>query len=677
MKLERLKLRNFRQFQDETMEFARGSNNGVTVIHGANGSGKTTLLNAFTWLFYEEVDFDTRPDRLVTEGAIVKASVGEEIPVSVHLRFEHDGDLYKAERRVSYRKTSSTDYDGEPGDDAECTVKIKQNGSWTERNNPENTLDQVIPERLSSLFFFDGEDIEELAGIDNQDRIQESIENIMGLTILQRATRHLDVVAGRFEDEAEEHGSDELQELIKQKREVEEKIENLERDYDDTENTIEQLEREIDDITQKYGSLEEAAALQQNRDQYERNREEFQERVEEINNRIRKEVDSVGFLSLATPLIQETAKELEEMRVNGEISSDFSDSYINNLLAAGQCICGRPLETETEPYNQVRNMRGDGVAQGVETSAIQIMGDFKDVEQSVSEFSDTIDSLLQERKELHEKIEKEVERIDEVRSELQEMDVSTESGESVSDLESKRDEKQAKKEGAEQELGRIEERINQAEEQVAELEDEIGKLEDEEKEAQIAQRRQRAAKLVGEELDTAYGKLKDKVRELSNKKIKKTFGSIASKNLTAEVTEDFKLKISQDVGGEPVEVDKSTGERQIASLAFVSSLADIARERYESDSDSNYFTGGIYPLVMDSPFGALDKSHRREVSKVIPTLANQVVVLATDSQWEGPVEQEMSPMVGKQYWLDFETGDGENSHPRTRIKSERATIGSD
>jgi DNA sulfur modification protein DndD len=79
---------------------------------------------------------------------------------------------------------------------------------------------------------------------------------------------------------------------------------------------------------------------------------------------------------------------------------------------------------------------------------------------------------------------------------------------------------------------------------------------------------------------------------------------------------------------------------------------------------------------MDSPFGALDKSHRRRVSRVIPSLANQVVVFATDSQWEGPVEEEMSEVVGQQYWLNFDDG-GEDGSPRTDIKKERiATQGS-
>jgi DNA sulfur modification protein DndD len=676
MELIRLELQNFRQFKDDTIQFSRESKKGVTVVHGSNGSGKTTLLNAFTWLFYDEVDFDTRPDRLVNEGSIAEASVGDQLTVSVRLRFEHEDVEYIAQRQATYEKSSANDFDGElVGMD--LSVEYRDNGSWSERGNPGNTLDQIIPERLSSLFFFDGEDIEELAGIDNQGRIQESIQNIMGLTILERATRHLDATAGRFEDEVEENASEELSNLIEEKRNVEDEIEDLDREYQDTERAKDRVAQEIQDIEQKMERLDESAALQERRTEYRENRNELETQVERLNEEIRNEIQEKGFVPLGMPLIQKTAEKLDKMREEGVIPSELNDSYIDSLLEAEQCICGRPLEPGTEHYHQIQAMKGDSVADGVEQSALRIISHLNQFSEMQSSFFENVDEIIEERKSIYDDIEDLNEQIDEVTWELQDMDQTTETGESIKDLEAKRATKEDKKEELISKLGRIEQRIEDKEEEIEILEDEIDDQRDEREEALLAKRRQRAAELVGDELDEAFKKLKDKVRKLSNQKIRETFGSIASKDLTAEITEDFELKIWQSVGGERVEVDKSTGERQIASLAFIGSLVAIARERYEADSDSEYFTGGIYPLVMDSPFGALDMEHRREVSRVIPELANQVVVFATDSQWKGPVEEEMSPTVGKQYWLDFDDGEGKQEYPRTRIRTEQATVGGD
>jgi DNA sulfur modification protein DndD len=374
------------------------------------------------------------------------------------------------------------------------------------------------------------------------------------------------------------------------------------------------------------------------------------------------------------PLITDTAEELDAMREDGVIPADLSDDYIDSMLEAERCICGRSLEPGTDHYQQVAAMRGDAIADGVEQSALRIVGHLSRLSEMETVFFETVDDLVAERKDLHDEIADWTEKIDDVSSELQDMDQTTASGESVSDLETKRDEKQSEREDLLSDRGRIEAQIEQRQDSIAELESEIDDQRDEQEEALVAKRRQRTAERVGADLSDAFAEFKDKVRRLSNEKIQETFGAIASKDLTAEITDEFELKIRQDVGDNRVEVDKSTGERQIASLAFVGSLVGIARQRYEADSDSTYFTGGIYPLVMDSPFGALDKDHRREVSRVIPELANQVVVFATDSQWEGPVAEEMTPRVGKQYWLDFDRGEGDGSYPKTRIETERASV---
>lgn len=676
MELRRLELRNFRQFENESIEFARETDNGVTVVHGPNGAGKTTLLNAFTWLFYEEVDFETRPDRLVTEGTIASAAVGEQITVSVSLKFDHDGTNYRAQREAVYEKRSATDFDGDLVD-MDLTVKLRQGGSWSERGNPGNTLNQILPERLSELFFFDGEDIEELAGIDNQDRIQESIQNIMGLTILERATRHLDKASGRFEDEVEKHASEELAGLIEQKRELNDEIRELERRKGDTESSISRIEQEIRDIEQKLERLDESAALQERREEYGDRRSELEDQIGAINAEIKQEVNNKGFIPVGMPLITETAEELNTLREEGVIPSDLTNSYIDSLLDAERCICGHELEPGTKRYEQVKAMKSDAVSEGVEQSAIKIIGHLNQMSDMESSFFQRIDELVEQRKELCDEVESFTEKIDEVSAELQDVDQTAKSGESIPELERKRESKEKKKETLIGEKGKIQERVEQKEDEIDELNEAIDDKRDERKEALLAKRRQKTAELVRQELSTAFAGLKERVRKLSNEKINETFDAIATKDLTAEITDDFQLKIWQDVGNERVEVDKSTGERQIASLAFVGSLVAIARERYEADSEAEYFTGGIYPLVMDSPFGALDKSHRREVSRVIPQLSNQIIVFATDSQWEGPVEEEMSSNVGKQYWLDFDAGSGGQEYPRTRITTEKVSTRGD
>ena len=53
MLLESIKLENFRQFRNEYIEFAQGTDGkNVTIIIGDNGTGKTTFAQAFFWCMY-------------------------------------------------------------------------------------------------------------------------------------------------------------------------------------------------------------------------------------------------------------------------------------------------------------------------------------------------------------------------------------------------------------------------------------------------------------------------------------------------------------------------------------------------------------------------------------------------------------------------------------------------
>ena len=54
-------MKNFRQYRDAQINFARASEANFTVILGANGAGKTNIMNAITWcLFGKEYHMDSK-----------------------------------------------------------------------------------------------------------------------------------------------------------------------------------------------------------------------------------------------------------------------------------------------------------------------------------------------------------------------------------------------------------------------------------------------------------------------------------------------------------------------------------------------------------------------------------------------------------------------------------------
>jgi DNA sulfur modification protein DndD len=71
---------------------------------------------------------------------------------------------------------------------------------------------------------------------------------------------------------------------------------------------------------------------------------------------------------------------------------------------------------------------------------------------------------------------------------------------------------------------------------------------------------------------------------------------------------------------------------------------------------------------MDSPFGSLDETYRRQVARSLPTLANQLVVLVSKTQWRGEVAEEMANYIGRQYVLVYNT-------PKPDVESDAITLG--
>ena len=671
MRLHRLHLTNFRQFRTGSITFAQGGDNNVTVIHGQNGSGKTTLRNALTWVLYGDVNFSLRPNHLGSQGAFAEVEPGDSIRVEVTLEFEDEDIDYELSRWVEYQKQTASDYQGEIIDEDVSLTFTKSDGTRGTRNNPQDSIEQILPHRLSSLFFFDGEYITQLSEKRSDDEIREAIQNIMGLKIIERSIDHLETVEARFEDELQDAASSELKSLMETRSELRSTKEDHEQALESAEETRDTLISEIGEIKRKLEQIDDSAGLEEDRTQLENELQQVETRIEEINDEIEDTISTKGHLPFAMPAVEATAKDLDKLRDQGAIPSEVSNQFVDRLLDDEECICGRPLEPGTEAYTSVASYKSEAVTEGFDQAAIRIISHLTQLDSERDDYFETIDELLQQRSELRDSEQEIAEELSEISAKLEKIDVvDPETGETPAELESAREKKADQLEDAKADIVRHEIKIEELDADLKEINTQIDDARQDKKEAELARKRMRATESVRQQLESSFDQLQTRVRNWSNKLVDDTFAEIATKEYKAEITDEFELRIKDQIQDEYLEVEKSRGERQIASLTFIGSLVQIARERYESSSDSEHFSGGIYPIVMDSPFGALDSDHRRQVSAVVPRMAEQVVVLVTDSQWRGPVANELGGRAGKQYRLAFDSGEGMGNYPRTTIEYE-------
>lgn len=674
MRLHRLYLTNFRQFRSGSLAFATENERNVTVIHGQNGSGKTTLMNALTWVLYGDVDFEMRPEKLANQGAMVEADPGSTVRVEVTLEFEDDDIDYELTRWVEYQKQSAKDYAGEIVDEDLSLSFTLSDGTRGTRSNPQDAIEQILPNRLSELFFFHGEYIEKLSTKRSEDEIRQAIQNIMGLEIIERSITHLQSVEDRFEDELQQYANSELTSLIERRSTLKEKKEDHQQALESAKESRDTLEAEIEEIKRKLEHIDDSSELEDARASLEEELADVEKQLEDVNQKIEETISTKGGLPFAMPAVEATAKDLDELREKGVIPSEVSNDFVDKLLDGRECICGRPLEPDTEAYDTVTSYKSDAVVEGFDQAAIRIISHLTQLDDEREAYFDTISWLLEQRSDLRDREQSLAEELSEISSQLSELDeVDPETGETPAELETARDDKQNNIESTRKDITRHEVKIEDIDAELEEINAEIDEARQEEEEAELARKRMRATEAVRRQLEGSFDNLQSRVRNWSNSLVAETFAKIATKDYEAEITQEFKLRIKDQLEDEYLDVEKSRGERQIASLTFIGSLVKIARERYESNDDPQFFSGGIYPIIMDSPFGALDDEHRRQVSDVLPEMAEQVVVLVTDSQWRGPVANELSDLAGREYHLEFNPGNESGSYPRTTIEEDTAT----
>jgi DNA sulfur modification protein DndD len=105
--------------------------------------------------------------------------------------------------------------------------------------------------------------------------------------------------------------------------------------------------------------------------------------------------------------------------------------------------------------------------------------------------------------------------------------------------------------------------------------------------------------------------------------------------------ETFEVRLSDAVGRLIPTSSLSAGERQLTALAMLWAMARAS--------------GRPLPIVVDTPLGRLDQSHRMHVvERYLPAASHQVVVLSTDTEIVGPLLESLSPHIGLKADLVFD-----------------------
>jgi DNA sulfur modification protein DndD len=653
MRLIALRLNNFRQFYGKSPEinFASGVKN-VTVIHGTNGSGKTALLNAFTWGLYSQFTKGfLLEDQLVNKRAIAEAIKGEPIETWVEITFEHDGRKYSVKRSQQVLKKSDENDWSLKGDSVLSLQWAGPDGRWKNEDRAQDVINRILPEDLHTYFFFDGERIERIVQPTKKEReeIATAANKLLGIEIIERAQTHLNYARKEFERELKEIGDPEVKILLEEKNAAEQEIaETLERQKQIDLN-IEGQEKRKKEIEKRLRDLEEVRNIQMRRDQLNKDKEA---RLESFNN-TKIDLCTLTSSQAYAVFLNEASNDfrniIDSLRKRGELPAGIKRQFVKDLLEFKKmCICERPLKEGTDPYPAVeRWMNRSGIAD-VEEKAIRMGGEVAKIEQQIPQFWEQLDRLQNKRQVDREEISRIETELEDIRSKLK-----GSPKEVISDLQRQLEDVDNSIHEYEREKGGNNEKIKILRNKIEDLQSKITKHKTKLETQRQVLRRVEATSDAHDRIGKVRKIMTDQFRKSLLKRITRLFSTISFTPYVPAFTEDFSLYLLDSQGAKPLPVATSQGESQILSLAFIGSVIEEAREYHAKVERLPSPDSSTYPVVMDSPFGSLGPTYRSQTAEHIPRLASQVVMMVSNTQWKGEVEQTVKNRIGQQYVLVY------------------------
>ncbi len=180
MIIKKLQLHNFGVYAGDN-EFAFEGNKPIVLIGGMNGRGKTTFLEAVLLALYGQNSFAYSESAHKSYSGYLRSFVNRgasDDTCSVTLEFETNNGIcenYKIQRAWSTTSKRMKEQ-----------ISVYKDGEYNDflTNNWLMFVENILPSALSSFFFFDGEQIAELAVDRTNEQLKDSIRSMLGITVL-------------------------------------------------------------------------------------------------------------------------------------------------------------------------------------------------------------------------------------------------------------------------------------------------------------------------------------------------------------------------------------------------------------------------------------------------------------------------------------------------------------
>jgi DNA sulfur modification protein DndD len=652
MKIRRLEVKDYRQYQDLRLEMA-DDRSDVVLIVGSNGTGKTNLLNSIIWCLYGREQYYARnqdSSPLVNQKSLDETADGDILTVEVMLDLEFANGMEVEIRRCQdFVKRGKQGSPRGPSVVKVLPLEEKARGTKPE-GNPEHWLEKHVPHRLEPYFLFDGERLDSFFRHAEAKHIKDAVLQIAQIDLLGSLKSHLEKVATPMYSAAgRATGQGRLEEMAKE----------LERQQGLLDTAIEgvTLKRESVDACSeavrvaeaKWGDLKTVVVDIKRRKDLEDSAKRIDQKLKESWADLQGWAVKAGPAILTHKALTGFVQMVDEARKQRRIPPPMDPIILRQLLEEGFCVCETALDEGSKHRHAIEGLLleyehvGEIGAQllAYEPGARAALSRAQNSVDTVNAIMRRIDDYEQQREEVAKDLELLHSRLaGHVDTEVQQNEAQL--------SKAKADLVEVNKE-----LWSVEHREEELRAAIDKLERDLEKAESEVDAGNELMKKARFAKRCLRVAESIYDDLTDEVRTRVSETLEEHFRKMMWKqNSIASVTIDQDYSVSvRNKRGYEILPDLAAGERECLALAFSLALSEVS--------------GYELPMVIDTPMGRLNPDVQTFVAGVLAEHTkdpdgvqnHQLIMLMTETEYNKDVAAVLASRSPHVYKIQFDEAD--------------------
>lgn len=360
MIVEKITLKNYRCYKSQDIEATKlyldTNNPGITLFTGDNSVGKTTIFNALGWALYgrETQSILSRKPSSLPIPSTSSFDEGGTSEVKVELHIRNTGTINKIvlTRVATFKKNIPDPID------TEVTLFLKYSDSsnklLSSKSNREaiaRFLKQQFPTDMASFHLFDGEFLE-YTYINRGENIVKGIRNMFQIFRIEELRDAAKELATKYEgDRSKYTNNNKLQKAIEAQAACEERRDKISKDLEGLKDEIKKINDEIYSLNEQIEELGNVEAIKSKTARLKQIDQDIKDVDKNLKDAKEKKIQIImknAYLWDSQDIFGEVSRIVDELTEKGKLPPEIKDTFVNDLLERGKCICGTSVAEGSE-----------------------------------------------------------------------------------------------------------------------------------------------------------------------------------------------------------------------------------------------------------------------------------------------------------------------------------------